>query len=269
MMWWAVAMAVAAAVPAPPTPTPTVTATDAATDAFGCAERVFDPSGELDLLEVAPRAEVTASVLGADLHIRAERSLDAGLDTRMGQLVAACPGWSDGAGDLAPDLVVILYSSIEREAGVYYGADQGFQLEARWEPATDAMIDRLRADDPSGGVLEAMDVLRQPVASPPVDDDGDGDGDGGGSSGGLPGLAWLGIVGVVVLLGYNVVRYLQTGRWGTGDGDDDGGEWGSSAARRRSFGGFGGSSRSSRRSSSAASRGSRGSRRSGGGSKKF
>jgi hypothetical protein len=256
-------------------PSSVPTGTGADTDVLGCEAALFDPSHELDAARVEQAIERTAASLGADVHVRAERTVDAGLDARMAQLEERCPTWTAGF-ERAPDLVVVMYSAVEREASVYYGADQGFALEDRWEPAVDAMSARFRDGDLTGGVVDGLLVLRDPsvapVADPTVDDDAGAIDDEDGSSGstGVPGIVWLGIVGVAALLIYNVVRFLNTGEWGD-QGDDDDGDDGSSgwtsSNRRRSFS----SSRSSaRRSSSSSGRsGSSTRRRSGGGTKKW
>jgi hypothetical protein len=246
-------------------------------DVLGCRATLFDPNHELDAAQVERAIERTAVALGAEVHVRAEQTVDAGLDARMAQLEERCPTWTASA-ERAPDLVVVMYSAVEREASVYYGADQGLALEDRWEPAVDAMTARFRDGDLTGGVVNGLLVLRDPSSAPltdPIDDDAgtvvdDGD-DGSSSSEGLPGIVWLGIVGVAALLIYNVVRYLDTGEWGDEGGDDDdagGGtsRWTSSSRRRSSSS----SSRSSaRRSSSGSGRSSSSRRRSGGGTKKW
>ncbi|MET0327110.1 MAG: hypothetical protein ABW219_17980 [Ilumatobacteraceae bacterium] len=262
-------------------------------DVLGCDAALFDPAHELDADQVERAIRQTAAVLGADVHVRAERTLDAGLDARMAQLEASCPTWTVSA-DRAPDLVVVMYSAVEREASVFYGADLGFELDDRWEPAVDAMSAQFQAGDFTGGVVDGLEVLNERATVPftdTADDSDDTDSaaaadededEDESSSEGLPGIVWLGIVGVAALLIYNIARYLRTGEWGDeggggGDGDGDGDDW--SSSRRRTFGGFGSSSRrssssssSSRRRSSSSSRSSSSNstrRRSGGGSKKW
>jgi uncharacterized membrane protein YgcG len=226
MAWWAVlGLAVASAVPAPG-------------DALGCDAAVFDPAGQLSSTVARDVAE-TASALGADVHVRAEPTLDTGLDARMAQLEALCPSWSS-AGERADDLVVVMYSVQEREASVFYGAGQG--LEDRWEAAVDAMGEQFRDGDYSDGVEAGLRTLRDPSISS----------DDGSSSPGIPPWVWLFGAGLLVLVIYDLRRFARTGEWG--DGDDD------RTSRRRSF-----SSSSSRRSSSSSRR----SGRSGGGTKKW
>ena len=122
---------------------------------------------EADAHEVERAIERVARTLGADVHVRAEGTVDSGLDARMTQLEASCPTWTTGT-ERAGDLVVVMYSSVEREASVYYGADQEFALEDRWEPAVDAMAVRFRRDF-TGGVVDGLEALGD-LATPSVSD---------------------------------------------------------------------------------------------------
>ena len=233
------------------------------TDPLGCESTLFDPEGVLDRPRVEREIELVASSLGADVRVRVERSLDAGLDARMAQLEQQCAGW-EVAGDRAPDLVVVMYSSQEREAAIYYGADQGPRLESRWEPAVDAMIVHFRRGRFTDGVIDGLALLwssSSPTFLPATGGDDDRSSAGSGAS---TAILWL-VLLLVVVAAVNVWRYLTTGEWGE-RGSSSG--WGWSSRRRhryRSFGGFGGSRGSSR----SRSRGSGGSRRSGGGSKRW
>ncbi len=197
-------------------------------------------------------------------------TVDSGLDERMTQLEARCPTWTTGS-ERAGDLVVVMYSSVEREASVYYGADQGFTLDDRWEPAVDAMIVRFRVGDFSGGVVDGLEVLGDPAVSSVSDDVRDAGGpadDESSDSPGVPGFVWFVIVGVAALLIYNIARFRRTGEWGDeASGDGGSSDW-TSSNRRRSFGGFGSSARRSSRSSTRRSSNST-NRRSGGGTKKW
>jgi hypothetical protein len=255
---------------APPSESPASTGGDGNADVLGCDAPLFDPNSELDAPEVERAIERTARTLGADVHVRAEGTVDAGLDERMTQLEARCPTWTTGT-ERAGDLVVVMYSSVEREASVYYGADQGFALEDRWEPAVDAMTVRFRVGDFTGGVVDGLEALGDFATSSVSDDAGDAGGtddDESSDSPGLPGVVWLVIVGVVALLIYNIARFLRTGEWGDEASDDGGSSGWTSSSRRRSFGSFGSSARRSSRSSSRRSSSS-GRRRSGGGTKKW
>lgn len=271
MAWLAVMGAALVSISVPPTAPRLPT-----DDVLGCDAVVFDPAGELEHDVIEAEAAQLGRRLGADVHIRAERSVDSGLDERMAQLERACPSWSEGS-ERASDLVVVMYSSVEREASVYYGADQGPLLEDRWEPAVDAMTERFRAGDFTEGVLASIQRLQQPgSATSDIDDDTRGDDT--GSSNNTTGIA-LFVAALVVGLLVCAWRYTSGdgGPWEDGvDGvyrGADGGSssWWRSSNRTRSFGGFRSSSRSSssRRSSSSSRRSSGGSRRSGGGTKKW
>jgi hypothetical protein len=238
-------------------------------DVLGCDAPLFDPNIELDAREVERAIERTARTLGADVHVRAEGTVDLGLDARMTQLESSCPSWMTGT-ERAGDLVVVMYSSVEREASVYYGADQGFALEDRWEPAVDAMTVRFQVGDYTGGIVDGLEALADPAPSTVSDDAPDAGGpddDESSDNPGVPGWVWLVILGVVGVLIYNIARFMRTGEWGDEGGDEDGSSAWTSSNRRRSFGGFGSSSRRSSRSSSRRSSSSR--RRSGGGTKKW
>ena len=256
-----VAVAVLVAAPAPP-----VTSSPAA-DPLGCEATLFDPDGVLDRGEVEAAIDRAASGLGADVRVRVERSLDAGLDARMEQLEQQCAGW-EVAGDRAPDLVVVMYSSVEREAAVYYGAEQGPQLEERWEPAVDAMIPWLRRGDFTGGVVEGLEGLGSPTFDafapiPTVDEETGGGWDGANTA------VVLFVLALAAVAMVTVWHFARTGEWDAGgsdwgNDDDSSSGWGSrsSRSRSRSFSSSGRSGRSSSRSSG-------GSRRSGGGSKRW
>jgi len=270
MGWWVLAAAaiVSAAPPTTPPPTPPSTVPAPSTspaDPLGCDAVVFDPAGELDRVPVEDAAARAAAALGADVRVRAEGALDTGLDQRMAQLEAQCPAWTSG-GERAGDLVVVMYSSAEREASVFYGADQGGALESRWEDAVDVMTERLRVADYTEAVTRALLELRlagqdPDFTSPFTSDDG--------ASGGVPPIIWLGLIVLVVGAVARAVRYARTG--GSDTGEDDGSGW-SGRSSRRSWGSWsrsrssGRRSFSSRRSSSTSSR-RRG--RSGGGTKRW
>ena len=264
MAWWAVFGAVLAVTvpptvpPTAPPSTPPVASTapagsvpastlPGAGDPLGCTELVHDPSGELDVGAVTAVATQTAEVLGADVHVRAERDLDGGLDARMAQLEAQCPTWVSGT-ERAPDLVVVMYSSTEREASVFYGGAQSYALEYRWEHAVDEMGPRFADGDYTGGVVAGLDALREdaPVTyTPSYSPTEFADDDLSPPSQGVPPVVWLGLAALVLVAVVRVAQYMSTGEWDSGgaDDDDDGGSsWSSS---RRS---------SSRRSSSSSSR---------------
>jgi uncharacterized membrane protein YgcG len=249
---------------------PASTGPDGTADLLGCEAALFDPYGELDAPEVERALQRTARTLGADVHVRAERTVDAGLDERMTQLESRCPTWTTGT-ERAGDLVVVMYSSVEREASVYYGADQGLALQDRWEQAVDAMTVRFRVGDFTGGVIDGLGALSDPTTSSVSGDARDAGGTVGEESSdspGVPGSVWLIIVGVAALLSYRIVRYFRTGEWSDEASDGDSTAERTRSSRRRSFGGFGsGARRSSRSSSRRSSSGSK--RRSGGGTKKW
>lgn len=253
--------------PTTPPPAPPTTATGVP-DPLGCDALVYDPSGELDAGVVAAEATATADLLGADVHVRAERDLDGGLAARMTQLEAQCPGWWTGV-DRADDLVVVLYSSTEREASVFYGPHQADRLEFRWEHAVDEMGPRFAAGDYTGGVVAGLGALREdapvtytPTFSPTHYEDDDA---GSTSSGGVPPILWLFLLVVVLVAATRVAQYMKTGAWDTGGDDDSGSSWSSSSRRRSSSSSSRRSFGSSRSSSSAR----RSSGRSGGGTKKW
>ena len=240
----------------------------AAASALGCDDIVHDPDGALDLERLEPAIRSLALELGADVRVRVEGTLDGGLDRRIEQLIEQCPGWQDTDTDeLDDEMVVVMFSPVERENSIFYGAELGPALESRWETATDAMIPDLRTGDYTDAVLEGLGGLtRDPVASSVSGDDT------GESDEGVPGEV---IFWVVVLVGIALLSLVarQQG-WTSGGGDswdgDDGGTsgWSGRTRRRRSssrgFGSFG--SRSSSRSRSS---GGGGSRRAGGGTKKW
>lgn len=239
---------------------------DTSSDPLGCSSDVFDPS---DLLDTRVGAAVTQAELSldADVRVRAERSVDGGLDARIDQLVAQCDGWAAGDGELADDMVVVLFSELEREASVYYGADLGPELEYRWSDAVDDMTAEF-PDDYSGGVVAALRTLR--VGSYGASPESESFSDTSSGSGG-PVVALL-VIGALILVGF--ISFARSDRWtgnswaGGYDDSDSGWSWSSGSSRRRSS--FG-SSRSRSRSSSSGSRrsSSRGSRRAGGGTKKW
>lgn len=254
----------------------------ASTDPLGCAATVRDPDGLLDEDAIESAVDTTASRLDdADVRVRVEPSLDGGLDERIEQLREQCDGWDNGSGELADDMVVVMFSVAERETAVYYGADQGSALERRWDAATDDMIPFLQEGDYTEAVTAGLTGLRADPASSGVGDAASSSSSADDDQDGTGGLIWL-VIGavVVVAIAYAVRNGMHAsgsmfggdggepaGGWGDNDGDTGGrrSSWfgsGSSSSRRSSFG-------SSRRSSGSRSRSGGGSRRAGGGSKKW
>ena len=256
-----------------PTTTPATippTTVPGTVDPLGCAAIVHDPSGELDADAVTVAATRLATELGADLHVRAERDLDGGLDARMAQLEAQCPTWWAGT-DRADNLVVVMYSSTEREASVFYGPGMSNELEFRWEHAVDEMGPRFADGEYTAGVVAGLEALGEdaPTTYQPSYDPISYDDEPASGSTGVPPAVWLLIGALVLVAVIQVVRYAGTGEW-----SDDGGGW-SGTPRGSSWYSSGGSSSrrsswsSGSRSSSRSSSGSRSSGRSGGGTKKW
>lgn len=253
-------------------------------DPLDCSAIVHDPAAILDREALDPVVQTVSARLDADVRVRVEGTLDSGLDRRIDQLVAQCPGWQDDdTAELADDMVIISFSVSERENSIYYGADLGPELEGRWDAATDAMIPGLRAGDYTDAVVAGLRGLtRDPVtssgsssgapfgASSASDDSRDDTG------GGVPGevVFWLVVIGLVIVLS---IVAKQQGWSAAGEdgwaGDDDGGttSWfgGGSGRRRSSFRSFSSSRSRSRSSGGGSRRSSGGSRRAGGGTKKW
>ena len=240
------------------------------TDPLGCSETVHDPDGVLDIEVLNAQIERTATFLDADLRVRVEPTLDGGIDERIDQLRRQCTGWDEN-GQLADDLVVVMFSPTERENGIFFGDSSDEAPDVAWDEATDAMIPHLRTGDYTDAVDAALHTLRE---APSTSSASSSNGSGSDSNGGLI------VVVLIALAAFVVVSAVRRMRSGSGffeslgdeyaDDGDDGQGWlsNSSSRRRRSSFGFGGSRRSggSSRSSSRSS----GSRRSaGGGSKKW
>jgi hypothetical protein len=260
--------ALASALLLPPAPW-TTSSSASAPDPLGCEAGIFDPGGLLADADLTRPVDETTRRLNADVHVRAERVVDGGLDDRMDQLVRQCPGWQV-AGDLAPRLLVVMFSADEREASVFYGADLGPRLEDRWEPAIDAMTPFFGDGDFPGGVRAGLRTLRTAPARTasdvgPYDVTGSDDFASPATGGGTP-APTAGIIVLLLLIagGSLIARYV----FGWEGGGSGGSAWrrsGWSSSGRRSFGSFGGGrSGGSSRSSSGG-----GSRRSGGGTKKW
>ena len=232
-------------------------ASASAGDPLGCSPAVFDPGDDVDAAALAPLIDAAERTLDAEIQVRVEQVVDGGLDDRIGQLVAQCPGWEEGTNELADDRIVVMFSPTERESALYYGANHADTLDDGWESVVDAMTSDLRAGDYDGAAEAAMRRLRAVTAessTSAADDSGPG----------FP-TGWLVLIGAVGIVG--VIYQLYRG--GTaGEGTDGGSEWNSgSSGRQRSF-----SSWSSSRSSSSGGGGrssSRSSGRAGGGSKKW
>lgn len=237
------------------------------TDPLGCDETVHDPDGVLDRDELNAPIAQTADYLNADLRIRVEPTLDGGIDERIEQLRRQCSGW-DRNGQLADDLVVVMFSPTERENGIYFGDSSADAPDVRWDEATDAMIPYLRSGDYTDAVSAALREMRDVSTGTLSGSSSDRD-DGGGSGGVVLVVIVLVIFAMIGVM--TKVRRVASGEKGLFDSSDDESQgWmsSSSGSRRRSSFGFGGSRRSggSSRSSSRSS-GSR--RRAGGGSKKW
>ena len=224
----------------------------------------FDPADEIDDAATQQRIAAAERSLGGDIRVRVETAVDGGLDARVAQLVAQCPGWDSGEAQLDDDLIVVMFSPTEREAAVYYGADNAELLEDQWESVVDSMTGDLRSGDYDDAVASGMDRLVNVSTLTVVPDEAD-DSDDGGSD--FP-IGWI----LLLIVGAGA-RWLYSQFFGEAGIDEDlhadGSGWftggsssrrsfssSSSSSSRRSFGG------SSRRSSS-------GSRRAGGGSKRW
>ncbi|CAN5494480.1 hypothetical protein BH24ACT5_BH24ACT5_18760 [soil metagenome] len=234
-------------------------AAHASSDPLGCDALVFDPEGLLATSTVESARAQTAKRLGADARVRVEGTLDGGLEARWGQLLRQCDGW-EVDGDVAPDLVVMMFSISEREASVYYGADQGPALESRWSDAVDAMTAQFADEDYTQGVRAGLSALRgdRTIDFAPVSPSSD---DGGGGSGRT--------ILVVILIALAYVAFVSAKqKMGWSSSSDDSSNW-SSRPRSSSWFSGGGSSRRSRSSSRSRRSSGGGSRRSGGGTKKW
>jgi hypothetical protein len=242
-------------------------AASTASDPLGCDATIHDPDSVLNAGELEPAVERTARMLDGDLRVRVEGAVDGDLEARLNQLIRQCSGWDAGDGELADDMVVVMFSTAEREASVFYGADQGPDLEFRWESAVDAMIQQFGDGDYTAGVEAGLRRLTSSASTV-----GNSSSDRDDSGGSFP-TGWLVVGGIVLAAGviYNKVRGYAS------EEDDDGGFaesgwYGGRRRRRWSSSRYGGSSfGSSRRSGSSSRRSSssRGSRRAGGGSKKW
>ena len=149
--------------PVPPTTAPPVAGTTPPTtvpgtvDPLGCTAIVHDPAGELDAAAVTaapsrpPACSAPISTCGPSATSTAAST------RRMAQLEAQCPTWWAGT-DRAEDLVVVMYSSTEREASVFYGPGQSDVLEFRWEHAVDEMGPRFADGDYTAGVVAGLDA---------------------------------------------------------------------------------------------------------------
>lgn len=236
---------------------------------LGCEELVYDPDGLIDRNELDPLIARTAATLDADLRIRVEASLDGGLDQRIDQLRRQCARWDGGDGELADDLVVVMFSPAERENAIFFGDSSDSAPDVRWDEATDAMIPHLQDGAYTEAVDAALRELRDVSSS-----SGPASRDDGGSSGGGVILMVLALVAALGIGLFNKFHRATSGGGDFGGGDDhvdgdSGSGWfsGNSTSRRRRSFAFGGAARRSRSSSRRS--GSRGSRRAGGGSKKW
>ena len=221
----------------------------------------------------ARRRRRSPAALGADVHVRAEGAVDGGLDARMAQLQAQCPTWVAGP-DRAPNLVVVMYSSAEREASVFYGAGQADALELRWEHAVDTMGPSFAAGDYTGGVLTGLDALRR---RPAGDVHADVQPDALRRRGHGDVVVWCAaghldrLVVLVVVAAVRVAQFVSTGQWEDDDGDDDGDATARSVdvvGSRRSWRRRSAAARRRRQSSGSSSR-RRSSGRAGGGTKSW
>ena len=186
-------------------------ASASAGDPLGCSPAVFDPGDDVDAAALAPLIDAAERTLDAEIQVRVEQVVDGGLDDRIGQLVAQCPGWEEGTNELADDRIVVMFSPTERESALYYGANHADTLDDGWESVVDAMTSDLRAGDYDGAAEAAMRRLRAVTAessTSAADDSGPG----------FP-TGWLVLIGAVGIVG--VIYQLYRG--GTaGEGTDGG-----------------------------------------------
>ena len=94
-----------------------IASASATADPLGCSVEVFDPADEIDDPATQQRIAAAERSLGGDIRVRVETAVDGGLDARIAQLVAQCPGWDSGDEQLDDDLIVVMFSPTEREAG--------------------------------------------------------------------------------------------------------------------------------------------------------
>jgi uncharacterized membrane protein YgcG len=272
----------------PPTdPVPTdpavVTVPILGDDLLGCAALVFDPT---DLADAAldTAANTALEGLGADLHVRIERTLDGDIDGRQAMLERECDGWLDADGFRATNLLVVMVSPTERATSIYFGSDYVDELTTTSSQIQEYVMNpRFKDGDVEGGLVAGLETILDvvnnggtvPGAQDPVYDPTDftylpyepGSGSSSATSNfsssgtGIPGsaIAFF-VVIVIVVIGINLLARAMG--WESAS-DNDGhprrsSSWGSSS---RSF------SSSSRSSSSRSSSGSssRSSSRGGGG----
>jgi len=180
-------------------------------DAASCDAVVADTSGELDLaaIERAAEAEARATVV-----VRGFDSVPNGdLISVIDDLVATC--FSDAGGVIQPtDLALISFSVEDRQSDVLLG--RALPPDPASADVRDAMGDRFRQGDFTGGVEDAIAELTNQInaESPalPADDSSTGSGSGAGdaatatdgddtSSGGNGALVAGGVLGGAAVLG--------------------------------------------------------------------
>lgn len=224
---------------------------------LGCDDAIHDPDHRLEDVAEVQRAVDALRADGYDPRVRIE-SIDGSLDPYVERLEHQCPGWQDEHGERAPSRILVVVSPNARQTGIWYGADVGGDLEARWERIqTNEMNPAFKAGRWDDGLAGGLDAIRRAVdATPSTDRSSDVNP--------LVDLApmWIGLVGVAAVA-FALVRRSN----GLDTADTPSRGWVSRPGRyrsssRRSFGS------SSRRSFGGGSRGG-GSRRSGGGSTRW
>ncbi len=229
-----------------------VFAASAADDPLGCSGQIYDPAAVAGPA-LAAAATTVATRLGADLHVRIERSLDGDIDARELLLERQCTTWLGADGLRLPNLLVVMVSPSERQTSIYFGANFSAALTAAGpEIQTYVMNPLFKSGDVSGGLVAGLQSIAGAVNGEPVAGAQAPTYD--GSTFTLPAQAYssptthdsgsppigliIALIAVIAVIG--IASKLHSDASSGPDGDGGGG-WGSGLWRSTSFSGLSGS----------------------------
>jgi len=137
-------------------------------DTNPCNAKVLDQTNAhvLDVSRIESEVTKLQNGLGADVYVRAFEQAPAGsLDTYQASMVKGCANWAGPGGMTKGNLVTIMFS-MDRQSAIFYGPNFHDELDDRIDGIRADMGDSFRNSDFTGGIVAALDGVRDGLSVP-------------------------------------------------------------------------------------------------------